>query len=109
MHAMGIQTGTDDPALRTELARGMFDTSGKVDPFDEDSPIKKTAITDFPRQFFLVLRVVQLLRGLSSRMGVQFSSAEQWAPYAEALLKQGRADTRKPKLQEARTGKHYGI
>lgn len=84
---MGIATERDDVALRAEMGRGMFDTSGKVDPFDENSPIKQCAITDFPKQFFLVLRVVQLFRGLATRMGVDFSSAEQWRPYAAAALR----------------------
>jgi len=37
----------------------------QVDPFDPDSPIKKTAIEYFPPDMFFVLRVVQLLRGIA--------------------------------------------
>ena len=67
----------------------MFDTSGKADPFDPESPIKKIGIKTFPRDIFFVLRVVQLLRGLADGMGVKdFSSAKQWKPFAEDTLRQ---------------------
>jgi aarF domain-containing kinase len=66
-----------------------FDTSGKVDPFDPDSPIKKMGIQTFPADMFFVLRVVQLLRGLANGMGVtDFSSAKQWRPFADEALQQ---------------------
>ena len=109
MHALGIKTASDDPALHADLCRGMFDTSGKVDPFDDNSPIKKTAISDFPRQFFLVLRVVQLFRGLCSRMGVEYSSAEQWTPFAQALLSKEDSSDCNPGPPTAPAGKYYGI
>lgn len=48
------------------MAYGMFDTRGKVDPFDKASPIKQCAITRFPPDLFFVLRVVQLLRGMAN-------------------------------------------
>jgi aarF domain-containing kinase len=88
---IGVRTEKDDITIRAEMARGMFDTSGTVDPFADDSPMKDCAITDFPRQFFLVLRVVQLLRGLSSHMRVQFSSAQQWKPIALKALQRGQS------------------
>ena len=55
-----------DAETRTRMAFGMFDTRGKVDPFDPDSPIKKGGITAFPGDLFFVLRVVQLIRGMAS-------------------------------------------
>ena len=46
-------------------------------------------VEHFPPDMFFVLRVVQLLRGLSTHMGVHdFSTAHQWRPYADATLKQ---------------------
>jgi len=81
--------GGADAATRTELAFGMFDTRGRVDPFDPDSPLQRAAIETFPPNLFFVLRVVQLLRGLSSGMGVDsFSTARLWAPYAKASLRE---------------------
>jgi hypothetical protein len=63
---LGVETERRDLALRGEMARGMFDTRGKVDPFDKASPIKQCAITRFPPDMFFVLRVVQLLRGMAN-------------------------------------------
>lgn len=62
---LGVVTSRDDTAARREMAYGMFDTRGRVDPFSPDSPIKKTAIERFPPDLFFVLRVVQLLRGIA--------------------------------------------
>ena len=43
----------------------------RVDPFSADSPIKQLEIQHFPPDVFFVLRVVQLLRGLSGGMQVR--------------------------------------
>jgi hypothetical protein len=99
---IGVVTEPHIVPVRAEMGRGMFDTSGKVDPFDEDSPIKQCAITSFPKQIFLVLRVVQLFRGMANRMDVEFSSARQWRTFAEEALR-GQAAV------ETRTGKYYGL
>ena len=111
---MGIRAGSDDSALIARMARGMFDTTGKVDPFAPDSPIKEAAIEEFPKQFFLVLRVVQLFRGLASRTGVDFALAAQWAPFARQLLQRQKAHGGDggdggDGLPEARHGRFYGI
>lgn len=89
LDAIGVVTERDDLPLKAQMARGMFDTSGKVDPFDPESPIKKMGISTFPADMFFVLRVVQLLRGLADGMGVKdFSSAVQWKPFAMEAQKQ---------------------
>ena len=62
---LGIVAKADAPT-QTRMAFGMFDTRGKVDPFDPDSPIKKGGITEFPGDLFFILRVVQLIRGMAS-------------------------------------------
>ncbi|KAL6766353.1 AKC2 [Auxenochlorella protothecoides x Auxenochlorella symbiontica] len=87
LRALGVETQREDPPLASKLAYGMFDTRGKVDPFDPDSPIKKLGVSRFPKDLFFVMRVVQLLRGLASGMELKdFSSATQWEPLAlEAL------------------------
>ena len=72
--------------------------ASRVDPFDPDSPLKKMGVKEFPGDMFFVLRVVQLLRGLATHMGVtDFSSASQWRNFADdALIKGGRLPPRKP-------------
>ncbi|XP_015580387.1 uncharacterized protein slr0889 isoform X1 [Ricinus communis] len=79
-----------------KLAQTMFDTKlppGVVilQPFTEDSSIKKIAVEAFPEELFSVLRTVHLLRGLSVGLGINYSCAEQWRPIAEeALYEAGR-------------------
>ena len=107
---MGVRTGAKTDEDLAEFAIGMFDTTGKVDPFSEDSPIKKAPITDFPKQFFLVLRVVQLFRGLATRMGIEFALADQWAPFAQAALaKHSAEESEGDALPEAKHGRYYGM
>lgn len=86
---LGVVTERDDTSLKAQMARGMFDTSGTVNPFDPESPIKKMGIEKFPADMFFVLRVVQLLRGLADGMGVKdFSCAKQWRPFARNALRE---------------------
>ncbi|KAK7330591.1 hypothetical protein VNO77_24787 [Canavalia gladiata] len=79
-----------------KLAATMFDTKlppGVVmlQPFSEESSIKKVAVQSFPEELFSVLRTVHLLRGLSVGLGINYSCAEQWRPIAEeALYRAGR-------------------
>ncbi|CAL0306760.1 unnamed protein product [Lupinus luteus] len=79
-----------------KLAQTMFDTKlppGVVmlQPFSEESSIKKIAVEAFPEELFSVLRTVHLLRGLSVGLGINYSCAEQWRPIAEeALIQAGK-------------------
>ncbi|XP_062170683.1 uncharacterized protein LOC133876419 isoform X1 [Alnus glutinosa] len=78
------------------LAQTMFDTKlppgvSMLQPFSEESSIKKIAVRAFPEELFSVLRTVHLLRGLSVGLGINYSCAEQWRPIAEeALCRAGR-------------------
>ncbi|KAK7265589.1 hypothetical protein RJT34_33211 [Clitoria ternatea] len=79
-----------------KLAATMFDTKlppgvTMLQPFAEESSIKKVGVQAFPEELFSVLRTVHLLRGLSVGLGINYSCAEQWKPIAEeALSKAGR-------------------
>lgn len=107
MHQMNIETTEDDCGIRAQLGRQMFGTAGKlIDPFGEESLLKKVAITDFPKQYFLLLRVVQLIRGLATRMDIHFSTAQQWKPWALQALKHKRGV---PASESMKTAKFYGI
>ncbi|KAG8638730.1 uncharacterized protein slr0889 [Manihot esculenta] len=73
------------------LAQTMFDSKlppgvAMLQPFSEDSSIKKIAVQAFPEELFSVLRTVHLLRGLSVGLGINYSCAEQWRPIAEQAL-----------------------
>ncbi|KAL2515379.1 Protein kinase superfamily protein [Forsythia ovata] len=74
-----------------KLAQTMFDTKlppgvTMLQPFSEESSMKKIAVQAFPEELFCVLRTVHLLRGLSVGLGVNYSCAEQWRPIAEEAL-----------------------
>ncbi|XP_039040302.1 uncharacterized protein slr0889-like [Hibiscus syriacus] len=73
------------------LAQTMFDTKlppgvKMLQPFSEDSSIKKIDVQSFPEELFSVLRTVHLLSGLSVGLGINYSCAEQWRPIAEEAL-----------------------
>uniref|UniRef100_A0A1J3ETW6 Putative aarF domain-containing protein kinase 1 n=1 Tax=Noccaea caerulescens TaxID=107243 RepID=A0A1J3ETW6_NOCCA len=83
-----------------QLAKTMFDTKmppgvSVMEPFSEDSSIKKISVEAFPEELFSVLRTMILLRGLSVGIGLNYySCAQQWKPIAqEALLASGRLST----------------
>ncbi|KAJ7945755.1 Protein kinase superfamily protein [Quillaja saponaria] len=91
---LGIDTLSkceDEQQEMLKLAQAMFDTKlppGVVmlQPFSEESSIKKIAVQAFPEELFSVLRTVHLLRGLSVGLGINYSIAEQWRPIAEEAL-----------------------
>ncbi|XP_060172223.1 uncharacterized protein LOC132603261 isoform X2 [Lycium barbarum] len=91
---LGIDTLSkceDEQKEMLKLAQGMFDTKlppgvKTLQPFSEESSLKKIAVEAFPEELFSVLRTLQLLRGLSVGMGISHSCAEQWRPIAEEAL-----------------------
>ncbi|OVA17579.1 Protein kinase domain [Macleaya cordata] len=91
---LGIKTLSkceDEEKEMLKLAQTMFDTKlppgvTMLQPFSEESSIKKIAVESFPEELFSVLRTVHLLRGLSVGMGINYSCAEQWKPIAEEAL-----------------------
>ncbi|KAL7139545.1 hypothetical protein ABFS83_09G059700 [Erythranthe nasuta] len=91
---LGINTLTkckDEQKELLRLAQTMFDTKlppgvTMLQPFSEESSIKKIAVQAFPEELFSVLRTVHLLRGLSVGLGINYSCAEQWRPIAEEAL-----------------------
>ncbi|CAN6706428.1 unnamed protein product [Malus baccata var. baccata] len=93
-----------------KLAQTMFDTKlppgvTMLQPFSEESSIKKIGVQAFPEELFSVLRTVHLLRGLSVGLGINYSCAEQWKPIAEeALFRAGRLKGRPIKARGRRRG-----
>ncbi|KAK2971354.1 hypothetical protein RJ640_030320 [Escallonia rubra] len=91
---LGIDTLSkceDEQKEMLRLAGTMFDTKlppgvMMLQPFAEESSIKKIAVQAFPEELFSVLRTVHLLRGLSVGLGINYSCAEQWRPIAEEAL-----------------------
>lgn len=91
---LGIITLTkcaDEQKEMLRLAATLFDTKlppgvMMLQPFSEESSIKRISVEAFPEELFSVLRTVHLLRGLSVGMGINYSCAEQWRPIAEEVL-----------------------
>lgn len=91
---LGIDTLSkceDEQKEMLKLARGMFDTKlppgvKMLQPFSEESSVKKIAVEAFPEELFSILRTLQILRGLSVGLGISHSCAEQWRPIAEEAL-----------------------
>ncbi|XP_042498735.1 aarF domain-containing protein kinase 1-like isoform X2 [Macadamia integrifolia] len=91
---LGIKTLSsceDEQNEMLKLAQTMFDTKlppgvTMLQPFSEESSIKKIAVQTFPEELFSILRTVHLLRGLSAGLGMNYSCAEQWRPIAEEAL-----------------------
>ena len=49
LDVLGVVTQRKEAEVRRRMAVGMFDTRGKVDPFDPNSPIQKCAVQTFPQ------------------------------------------------------------
>ncbi|KAK2648072.1 hypothetical protein Ddye_015561 [Dipteronia dyeriana] len=86
-----ISTCENEQQEMFKLAQTMFDTKlppgvTMLQPFSEESSIKKVAVQAFPEELFSVLRTVHLLRGLSVGLGINYSCSEQWRPIAEEAL-----------------------
>ncbi|XP_052175438.1 uncharacterized protein LOC127790179 isoform X2 [Diospyros lotus] len=110
---LGIDTLSmcdDEQTELFKLAETMFDTKlppgvTMLQPFSEESSIKKIAVRAFPEELFSVLRTVHLLRGLSVGLGINYSCAEQWRPIAEeALHFAGRLKGKDVKTERRRRG-----
>jgi aarF domain-containing kinase len=76
-----------DPNDVAILAYSMFDTrplpAGRsISPFDPNCPLKQTPVRHLPGDLFFVLRTIQILRGLQSRMQsrqcLNTSLAKEW-------------------------------
>ncbi|KAL2612142.1 hypothetical protein R1flu_023834 [Riccia fluitans] len=95
--SLGIKTsshgeGGEDPAKLHMLAQLLFDTKMPdgweiANPFGENSLLRSIKVEKLPKELFFIVRVAQLLRGLSVGMGVPFSVSEHWKPLAMEALK----------------------
>jgi len=91
-YRLGIVTAKEDKASEVcKMVFSMFDTR-LVDhycgnPFDKSHALHSNAVLSFPSDLCYVLRTVQILRGMSLGMGVDFDLTKVWAPMAEGYLK----------------------
>ncbi|CAM9803706.1 unnamed protein product [Discosporangium mesarthrocarpum] len=92
-NALGVQVEhPEDKESVALLAVSMFDTKDtpglEMNPLSPDCALKGNAVTSFPSDLFFVLRTVQMLRGLASGMGINFSVAGEWAPHTSRVLEE---------------------
>ncbi len=79
------------PEAAAAVGIWLFDGSAKTLPggydlgeFDPNSPVKE--LKSFPQDLVLVGRSSILIKGLSSRLGIPWSLAKEWAPIARTVL-----------------------
>jgi aarF domain-containing kinase len=85
-------TAKEDNASEVcKMVFSMFDTRLVDDycgnPFDKAHALHSNAVLSFPSDLCYVLRTVQILRGMSVGMGVDFDLTKVWAPMADGYLK----------------------
>ncbi|KAJ0969114.1 hypothetical protein J5N97_021991 [Dioscorea zingiberensis] len=88
-----LSTRGDEQIELFHLAERMFDTRRPpgvtiMSPFAADSSLQKVSVQNFPEELFCVLRTIQLLRGLSVGLGINYSCSELWRPIAEEVLRE---------------------
>lgn len=96
---LGVKLDCANEKLETAVAYILFDTRmdlpmAKMNPFDTDLPpeVRALKISRIPREVFMLVRVVALLRGILSSLGLDIHSRRIWAPYAEAYLRKTHVD-----------------
>jgi len=87
-----VVVNPEDKESIIKMVKGMFDTSNLEDgidmsPFSEGSLLKMNPVTQIPADMYFVLRAVQMFRGLSMKIGVDFSLADAWSGFADQVLK----------------------
>ncbi|CAM6105645.1 unnamed protein product [Calypogeia fissa] len=88
---IGASSKSNDLDDTKILAQLLFDTKlphgwKMASPFGDDSILKSISVDKLPQELFFIIRLAQLLRGLSVGMDVPFSTSQQWKPLAEAAL-----------------------
>ena len=91
---MGVQLDNVPEEFRMAGAYLMFDTRMDIpeahfSPLDPDAPeeFRNVSMGKFPQEYFMLLRVTALLRGLLAAFGEDLSASLIWEKYAQAALK----------------------
>jgi len=80
----------NDTTSAHAIAVTMFDTRripGFVtNPFDSRNALRSNAVKVFPPDLFFMLRSIQIIKGISHGLDVDFHLSRIWAPYADQYL-----------------------
>jgi aarF domain-containing kinase len=75
----------------TKLSIGLLSNEAALNPFHQQSVLKRNAVERMPPDLFFLIRSIQLLRGLAVGLGLRdFSIVERWKGYAKDVLSQNR-------------------
>ena len=90
-YRLGIVTEKeDDAATVSKMVYSMFDTCFIEEfcgnPFDKAHSLNHNAVLSFPSDLCYILRTIQILRGMSTGMGVDFNLTQVWSPMAQNFL-----------------------
>ena len=114
LEEMGVHLDNVPVEFRMVGAYLMFDTRMDIpeahfSPLDPDAPeeFRQVSMGSFPQEYFMLLRVTALLRGLLAAFGEDISSALIWEKYAQAALKKAGVPAPRPPLP-ARVGAFGG-
>ncbi|CAM9749507.1 unnamed protein product [Chrysoparadoxa australica] len=80
----------EDESSTEKLALVMFDTKTipglDFNPFSENNVLKLNSVREYPQDLYFLLRAVLMFRGMANSLGVDFSLADRWQPYARNLV-----------------------
>jgi|TARA_B100001741_G_scaffold287549_1_gene265118 aarF domain-containing kinase len=90
---MGVKVQNATASMKTAIAYVLFDTrmdiaEAKMNPFDSDLPpeIRQIKLSRIPRETFMLIRVIALLRGILSALKLDVHARSIWSTYATKFL-----------------------
>jgi predicted unusual protein kinase regulating ubiquinone biosynthesis (AarF/ABC1/UbiB family) len=69
-------------------------------PFDKNHKLNDNAVLAFPEDLMYVMRAIQIMRGMATALGQEFSIAKVWAPMAQQYLDREKDQERIKQLEE---------
>jgi len=91
---MGVKVENTSASMKAAIAYVLFDTrmdiaEAKMNPFDSDLPreIRQIKLSRIPRETFMLIRVVALLRGILSALNLDVHARSIWSKYATKFLR----------------------
>jgi aarF domain-containing kinase len=90
-YRLGVVTEKESDAKSvSKMVYSMFSTEQIEEfcdnPFSKDHGLNHNAVLSFPSELCYILRTIQIIRGLSVGLGVDFSLMKTWSPMAQGYL-----------------------
>lgn len=89
---LGIEiSNRNDIDSSVKIAVSMLDTQNipgyVMSPFSKDNALKTNSIKKVPSDLYLIIRTIQLFRGICYGLDIDFSLAKEWQTYAQNTIK----------------------